>query len=150
MGGRSDLFNWGGRWSKGGKRYFQNSGGSWLKGGSWKIQGGLDPGWSYAGHFTLFCSRGGGHFEVKEGYPDFLQITWVFLNAVLLLLNLKLFTCLEIITMLKWSFEMLNDFISSCSAQVIISQEVAKWLKKPAQGEKREYYHFNALIFKWI
>ena len=24
---------------------------------------------------------------------------------------------------------------SSCSAQVTISQEVAKWLKKPAQGE---------------
>ena len=43
---------------------------------------------------------GGGHFEVKEGHPDFLQITWFFLNAVLLL-YLKLFTCLEIMTMLK-------------------------------------------------
>ena len=31
-GGRSDLFNSGGRWSKGGKGYIQNSGGSWLKG----------------------------------------------------------------------------------------------------------------------
>ena len=42
----------------------------------------------------------GGHFEVKEGHPDFLQITLFFLNAVLML-YLKLFTCLEIITMLK-------------------------------------------------
>ena len=67
----------------------------------------------------------GGHFEVKEGHPDFLQITWFFLNAVLLL-YLNLFTCLEIMTMLKLSFEMLNGFISSCSAQVTISQEVAK------------------------
>ena len=62
------------------------------------------------GYFTLFGSREGrctplgfakgGHFEVKEGHPDFLQITWFFLNAVLLL-YLKLFTCLEIVTMLK-------------------------------------------------
>ena len=53
------------------------------------------------GYFTLFGSRGGGgHFEVKEGHPDFLQITRFFLNAVLLL-YLKLFTYLEIITMLK-------------------------------------------------
>ena len=44
---------------------------------------------------------------------------------------------------------MLNDFISSYSAQVTISQEVAKWLKKPAHGEtfeisffKQEYYYF--------
>ena len=44
-----------------------------------------------SGYFTLI--------EVKEGYPDFLQITF-FLNAVLFL-YLKLFTCLEIITMLK-------------------------------------------------
>ena len=42
----------------------------------------------------------GGNFEVKEGHPDFLQITRFFLNGVLLL-YLKLFTCLEIITMLK-------------------------------------------------
>ena len=28
-----------------------------------------------AGYFTLFGSRGGGHFEVKDGHPDFLQIT---------------------------------------------------------------------------
>ena len=41
---------------------------------------------------------------------------------------------------LKWSFEMLNDFISSSSAQVIILQEVAKWLKKPAQGENFEFF----------
>ena len=33
---------------------------------------------------------------------------------------------------------MLNGFSSSCSAQVTISQEVAKWLKKPAQGENFE------------
>ena len=39
---------------------------------------------------------GGGRFEVKQGHPDFLQITLFFLNAVLLL-YLKLFTCLEII-----------------------------------------------------
>ena len=72
-----------------------------------------------------FCLKGGGggHFEVKEGHPDFLQITCSFLNAVLLL-YLKLFTFLEIITMLKLSFEILYDFISSCSAQVTISQEV--------------------------
>ena len=97
----------------------------------------------------------GGHFEVRRGIR-FLQITWFFLNAVLLL-YLKLFTCLEIITMLKWSFEMLNDVITSCSAQVIISQEVAKWLKKPAQGEnfeilffKLEYYHFkNVILIVW-
>ena len=38
----------------------------------------------------------GGHFEVKDGHPDFLQITLFFLNAVLLL-YLKLFTCLVII-----------------------------------------------------
>ena len=65
--------------------------------------------WEPTRYFTLFGSRGGG-------------------GRCVLLLYLKLFTCLEIITMLKWSFEMLNDFISSCSAQVIISQEVAKWL----------------------
>ena len=46
----------------------------------------LLPGKS-SGYFTLFGSRGGGgadatpgfakggHFEVKEGHPDFLQIT---------------------------------------------------------------------------
>ena len=46
MGGRSDLFNSGGRWSKRGKGYFQNSGGrgSWLIGGVKKFRGGLDPG----------------------------------------------------------------------------------------------------------
>ena len=50
---------------------------------------------------------------------------------------------------------MLNDFIASCSAQALISQEVEKLLKKPAQGEnfeisffKLEYYHFDALISK--
>ena len=50
---------------------------------------------------------------------------------------------------------MLNDFITSCSVQVIISQEVAKWLKKPAQGEnfeilffKLEYYHFWCIHFE--
>ena len=32
----------------------------------------------------------GGHFEVKDGHPDFLQITLFFLNVVLLL-YLKLF-----------------------------------------------------------
>ena len=37
---------------------------------------------------------------------------------------------------------MLNDFISSCSAQVIIPQEGAKWLKKPAQGENFEIIFF--------
>ena len=59
--------------------------------------------------------------------------------------------------MLKWSFEILNDFILSCSAQVIISQEVAKWLKTPAQGKILKSYFFNwnififdALILKWI
>ena len=33
--------------------------------------------WQIAGYFTLFGSRGGGggHFEVKEGHPDFLQKT---------------------------------------------------------------------------
>ena len=44
--------------------------------------------------------------------------------------------------MLKWSFEILNDFILSCSAQVIISQEVAKWLKTPAQGNNFEILFF--------
>ena len=44
--------------------------------------------------------------------------------------------------MLKWSFEILNDFILSCSAQVIISQEAAKWLKNPAQGKKFEILFF--------
>ena len=52
------------------------------------------------GTSRFLAQGGGGHFEVKEGHPDFLQITWFFLNAVLLL-DLKLFTCLEIITMLK-------------------------------------------------
>ena len=42
---------------------------------------------------------GGGHFKVKEGHPHFLQIKSFFLTAVLLL-YLKLFTFLEIITML--------------------------------------------------
>ena len=36
---------------------------------------------------------------------------------------------------------MLNDFISSCSAQVTISLEVAKW-QKPAQGENFEISFF--------
>ena len=49
--------------------------------------------------------------------------------------------------MLKWSFEILNDFILSCSAQVIISQEVAKWLKTPAQGKILKSYFFNWNIF---
>ena len=41
------------------------------------------------------------------------------------------------------------------TAQVIISLEVAKWPKKPAQGEnfeilffKLEYYHFWCIYFK--
>ena len=38
-GGSSDLFNSGGRWSKGGEGIFSKFRGSWLKGG-----GGLDPG----------------------------------------------------------------------------------------------------------
>ena len=39
VGGRSDLFNSRGNWSKGGKGYFQTSGGSWLKGGVNKFRG---------------------------------------------------------------------------------------------------------------
>ena len=42
-GGRSDLFNSGGRWSKGGegeRDIFKISGGSWLKGGVKKFRGG--------------------------------------------------------------------------------------------------------------
>ena len=38
---------------------------------------------------------------------------------------------------------MLNDFISSFSAQVTISQEVTKWLKKPAQVENFEISFFQ-------
>ena len=38
-----------------------------------------------------FCLKG-GHFEVKEGHPDFFTNNMIFLNAVLLL-YLKLFTC---------------------------------------------------------
>ena len=57
--------------------------------------------------------------------------------------------------MLKWSFEMLlNDFISSCSAQVTISQEVAKWLPKVKILKfhflNRNIIIFDALILKWI
>ena len=37
------------------------------------------------GQGTSRFSAQGGHFKVKEGHPDFLQITWFFLNAVLLL-----------------------------------------------------------------
>ena len=40
----------------------------------------------------------GGHFKVKEGHPDFFTNNMIFLEF---LLYLKLFTCLEIITMLK-------------------------------------------------
>ena len=109
---------------------------TWRQGTSrFLAQGGADaPPWLRQG--GAFWSQGRASRFFK-----FLQITWFFLNAVLLL-YLKLFTCLEIITMLKWSFEILNDFILSCSAQVIISQEVAKWLKKPAQGK-----HFEILFF---
>ena len=85
---------------------------------------------------SRFLAKGGGGAFWSQGGASrfFLQITWFFSNAVLLL-YLKLFICLEIITMLKLSFEMFNDVILSCNAQVTISQEVAKWLKKPAQGE---------------
>ena len=41
-GGRSDLFNSGGRWSKGGERIFSKFRGELAKRGSLKIQGGLD------------------------------------------------------------------------------------------------------------
>ena len=54
--------------------------------GSFHFKGGK------AGYFTLFWLKG--------GIPIFLQITWFFLNAVLLL-YLKLFTCLDITTILK-------------------------------------------------
>ena len=52
-------------------------------------------------------------------------------------------------------FEMLNYFISSCSAQVTISQEVAKWLKNLPKVKilkfhflKLEYYHFWCTNFE--
>ena len=45
---------------------------------------------------------------------------------------------------------MLNDFISFCCAQVTISQEVAKWLKKPAQGENVDTSFFLNGILSFL
>ena len=44
---------------------------------------------------------------------------------------------------------MLNDFISSCSAQVTISQEVAKWLKNLPKVKilKFHFLNWNIIIF---
>ena len=57
MGGRSDLFNSRGRWSKGWKGYFQNSGGSWLKGGF--------------GHWMKLCPPRGADVKMgKEFYEE--------------------------------------------------------------------------------
>ena len=53
----------------------------------------------------------------------------------MLLLYLKLFTFLEII---KLSFDMLNVFISSCSAQVTILQELQSDLKNLLKVKKNE------------
>ena len=59
--------------------------------------------------------------------------------------------------MLKWSFEILNEFISSCSAQVAISQKVVKWLKNLPKVNilKFNFLNWNIIIFdvlilKWI
>ena len=51
--------------------------------------------------------------------------------------------------MLKFSFEMLNDFISSCSAQVTISQEVANLLKNLPKVKilKFHFLNLNIIIF---
>ena len=34
-----------------------------------------------SGYFTLFGSRGGGHFEVKEGHPEFFTNSMIFLEC---------------------------------------------------------------------
>ena len=36
---------------------------------------------NHSGYFTLFGSRGGGHFEVKEGHPDFFTNNMIFLEC---------------------------------------------------------------------
>ena len=78
-----------------------------------------------SGYFTLVGSRGGGgHFEVKEGHPDFFTNNMIFLECGVIAL-IKAFHMFRDHNHVK-SFDMLNDFIPSCSAQVTISQEVAK------------------------
>ena len=79
-----------------------------------------------SGYFTLFGSRGGGgHFEVsRRAIPIFFTNNMIFLECVVIAL-FEAFYMLRDHNHVK-SFEMLNNFISSCSAQVTISQEVAK------------------------
>ena len=70
-----------------------------------------------------FTKGGGGHFVVKEGHPDFFTNNMIFLEcSVIALFEFYMFRDHKYVK----RFEMLNDFISSCSAQVKISQEVAK------------------------
>ena len=66
----------------------------------------------------------GGHFEVKEGHPDFFTNNMIFLECGVIAL-IEAFYMFRDHNHVK-SFDMLNDFIPSCSAQVTISQEVAK------------------------
>ena len=60
---------------QGGHKFFKGGGAMPPPRGAVKYPGGRYPPWLGQGR----------HFEVKEGHPDFLQITWFFLNAVLLL-----------------------------------------------------------------
>ena len=64
----------------------------------------------------------GVHFEVKEGHPDFFTNNMIFLECGVIAL-IEAFYMFRDHNHVK-SFNMLNDFISSCSAQVTISQEV--------------------------
>ena len=67
---------------------------------------------------------GGGHFEVKEGHPDFFTNNIIFLECGVIAL-IEAFYMFKEHNHVK-SFDLLNDYISFCSAQVTISQEVAR------------------------
>ena len=58
---------------------------------------------------------GGGHFEVKEGHPVFFTNNMIFLECGVVAL-IEAFYMFRDHNHVK-SFDMLNDFISSCSAQ---------------------------------
>ena len=75
-----------------------------------------------AGYFTLFAK--GFILKSRRGIPIFLTNNMIFLECGVIAL-IEAFYMFRDHNHVK-SFDMLNYFISSCSAQVTISQELAK------------------------
>ena len=84
----------------------------------------LAQGGGGGGRCPFGFAKGVGILKSRRGIPIFFTNNMIFLECVVIAL-FEAFYMFRDHNHVK-SFEMLNNFISSCSAQVTISQEVAK------------------------